>query len=351
MQYSENKHLIWHDAVWQRLWRSDASIPHALLLAGPAGIGKHAFAQAAAARMLCESPTSGVACGACPSCHWLAGSNHPDFRYLRPESEVETDGDAPMGEKKKASQHIRIEQIRELEDFVFVGSHRGGARLVVIEPAEAMNVAAQNALLKILEEPSVAVYFIVVTSRLYSLLPTILSRCRVMKLPKPSLAEASAWLTGMGEKEALELLPWVGGAPLRALAESQSGRTAAFNAVVASLAEPGSDPLSLAARWELQLQLKDEAALSMESLIGVVHKWVLELVERKLASRGRYFTDRSRAIDKLAGQATVGGLIRCYNDLVKMRGLASHPLNPRLYLEELAERYLRAISGGREARG
>ena len=69
------------------------------------------------------------------------------------------------------------------------------------------------------------------------------------------------------------------------------------------------------------------------------------------AGRGRYLGDRPRVVENLIGRATVGGLIRCYNDLVKMRGLASHPLNPRLYLEELAERYLRAISGGREARG
>ena len=322
-----------------------------MLLTGPSGIGKRAFAQAIAARLLCESPTSAGACDACPSCHWLAGSNHPDFRYLRPESEVEAESDAPTGEKKKASRQIRIDQIRELEDFVFVGSHRGGARVVVIEPAEAMNSAAQNALLKILEEPSSDVYFIFVSSEGRWLLPTILSRCRVIKLPKPTFAEASEWLTRADEKEALELLSLMGGAPLRALAESQSGRGAAFKAVLAGLVEPGSDPLSLASRWEGQLQIKDEAGLSMESLIDVVQKWVFELAQQKLAGRGRYFRDRARVIERLAGGATAGGLIRCYNDLVKMRSLASHPLNPKLYLEELAERYVRAISGGREVRG
>ena len=124
MQYSENKHLDWHETDWQRLWRASAGVPPALLLAGPAGIGKHAFAQATAARLLCESPTVKGACGACPSCHWLAGGNHPDFRYLRPESEFEAEGEAPAGEKKKASRQIRIEQIRELEDFVFCAKGR-----------------------------------------------------------------------------------------------------------------------------------------------------------------------------------------------------------------------------------
>ena len=291
------------------------------------------------------------ACGDCPSCRWLAGNNHPDFRHIRPEAEIEADGEGSATEKRKASRQIRIDQIRELEDFVFIGSHRGGARVAVIEPADAMTASAQHALLKILEEPSLGVYFILVTSRIRALLPTILSRCRVMKLPKPDLAEANQWLARIGETEALELLSLVGGAPLLAQAESQSGRAAAFGAVVAALAEPGEDPLSLAARWERQLQLKDDAGLSMESLIDIVQKWVLELVQRKLAGRGRYFTDRSRVVEQLAGRATAVGLIRCYNDLVKMRALASHPLNPKLYLEELAERYLHAIAGGKAVRG
>ncbi len=322
-----------------------------MLLAGPSGIGKGAFAREAVARLLCEHPGPAAACGACPSCHWLAGSNHPDFRHLRPESEVETDGDAPTVEIKKASRQIRIEQIRELEEFVFVGSHRGGARVVLIDPADTMNHAAQNALLKILEEPSLNVYFILVTKKIMVLLPTILSRCRVLKLPKPTSRQASDWLAINGDGQAAELLTILGGAPLRALAESQSGRGAALQAVLASLAESGGDALSLAARWESQLQLKDDAGLSMENLVDIVQKWVVELAQQKFAGRGRYLGDRPRVVENLIGRATVGGLIRCYNDLVKMRGLASHPLNPRLYLEELAERYLRAISGGREARG
>ncbi|MBK7814448.1 MAG: DNA polymerase III subunit delta' [Rhodocyclaceae bacterium] len=213
MQKSDNKHFNWHEAAWEGLWRASAAIPHAMLLAGPSGIGKGAFAREAVARLLCEHPGPAAACGACPSCHWLAGSNHPDFRHLRPESEVETDGDAPTVEIKKASRQIRIEQIRELEEFVFVGSHRGGARVVLIDPADTMNHAAQNALLKILEEPSLNVYFILVTKKIMVLLPTILSRCRVLKLPKPTSRQASDWLAINGDGQAAELLTILGGRP------------------------------------------------------------------------------------------------------------------------------------------
>lgn len=331
-----------------------------MLLAGPSGIGKSAFAHEVAARLLCEQPAPAAACGTCPSCHWLAGSNHPDFRHVRPEADVEAEARAVAGadtdivsgaEKKKASRQIRIEQIRQLEDFVFVGSHRGGARVLLLEPADAMNSAAQNALLKILEEPSLNVYFLLVTSKIKVLLPTILSRCRVLKLPKPAAKQASEWLAMNGEGKAAGLLPMLGGAPLRALLESQSGRGAALQAVLASLAESGEDAPGLAARWESQLQLKDEAALSMESVVDIVQKWVVELARHKLAGRGQNLGERPGAVENLAGRATAAGLIRCYNDLVKMRALALHPLNSRLYLEELAERYLRAVSGGKGARG
>lgn len=307
------------------------------------------FAHAIAARLLCEHPDSAGACGQCPSCHWFSGNNHPDFRHVRPEAEIDAEAETVSGERKKASRQIRIAQIRELEDFVFVGSHRGGARVVLVEPVDAMNVAAQNAILKILEEPSVGLYFLMVSSRINALLPTVLSRCRVLKLPKPSLVEAREWLAMKGETQASEFLSIMGGAPLRAMTESQSGRGAACRAVVATLAQPGSDSLGLAARWEAQLQTKDESALPMESLIELVQKWILDLTERKLAGRGRYFEHHAGAMESLAARANAVALIRCYNDLVKMRSLASHPLNPRLYLEELAERYLRVFSAAKEA--
>lgn len=343
MQQSEYKCYSWHDPAWRELWAPAAGLPHALLLTGPEGIGKGAFAQALATRLLCENATTESACGACPSCRWFASGNHPDYRYVIPEADADGDSEPTEGEKKKASRQIRIDQIRALEDFVFVGGHRNGARVVVVEPAEAMNVPAANSLLKILEEPPSSVYFILVSSQWRRLLPTIRSRCRVLKLPRPSLSEARQWLAGEGDAQSAELLPLMGGAPLLALQEYERGRGSALTGLVASLAEPGRDPLALAARWEAQLQLKGEAGLPMEGLVATVQKWVFDLVQQKLAGRGRFLDSRADTARQLVSKATATGLIRCYNDLVKMRALASHPLNPRLYLEDMAERYLRAL--------
>jgi DNA polymerase III subunit delta' len=346
LQRSEYKYLGWQSLAWNQLLALGERLPHALLLTGPDGIGKGIFGQALAAWMLCEAPNTEGACGQCPSCRWLASGNHPDFRHVVPEADVESD-EGPAENDKKKSRQIVIDQIRGLEDFVFVGAHRNGARMVLIEPAEAMNPAAANSLLKILEEPPVSVYFILISSQWRRLLPTIRSRCRVLKMPRPTLAEARAWLDDQGESKAGELLALMGGAPLLAVQESQRGRGAALANLLDSLAEPGRDPLALAARWEAQLQVKGEAGLSMESLIASVQKWLFDLALQKMANRGYFVDGRAETARQLAKTASAAGLIRCYNDLVKMRALANHPLNPRLYLEDMAERFLRALMAER----
>jgi DNA polymerase III subunit delta' len=345
LQHIEYKYLEWHTAIWRQVWATDAGLPHALLLTGPEGVGKSDFARALVARLLCESPVDGGACGGCPSCRWLAGGNHPDFRHVIPAADAEVANDAEDGDKKKSSRQILIDQIRDLESFVFVGGHRNGARAVLIEPAEAMNTAAENALLKILEEPPASVYFILVSSRFRQLLPTIRSRCRCLNFSRPTLEDARRWLVNQGAAKASELLPLMGGAPLLALREIEQGRAGALSSLVSSLSEPGRDPLALAARWESLLQAKTESGLTMETLVGVVQKWLFDLSQRKLAGRTRYFQgETAKMIGNLVNKASATGLIRCYNEMLKMRALASHPLNPRLCLEDMAERYLRALA-------
>ncbi len=344
MQQSDIKHIEWHASAWRQLWGNANGLPHALLLTGPEGIGKGRFAIATASRLLCESPAETGACGACPSCRWFASDNHPDFRYIIPAADLESDDPGSDGERKKGSRQILIDQIRELEDFVFIGGHRNGARVVVVEPAEAMNHAAQNALLKILEEPPSSVYFILVSSQWRRLLPTIRSRCRTMALPRPSAEEAQAWLKREKASSAVELLPILGNAPLMAVAETERGRGSILVGVLDSLAEPGRDPLQLASRWQNQLQLKSEGGLTMDAFVQVTQKWLFDLALFKLSGRHRLGAGRQNSLKQLTDKASVGALIRCYNDLMKFRALASHPLNPQLFLEDIAERYLRALA-------
>ncbi|MEA3129658.1 MAG: polymerase subunit delta, partial [Paraburkholderia sp.] len=166
----------WQADDWNRLQQLRGHWPHALLLHGQAGIGKLRFAQHLAQGLLCEAQQpNGEPCGACVACNWFTQGNHPDYRIVVPEAlaaeaglgnaadEKAEKADGDEGKKTRApSKEIKIEQIRGLLDFVGVGSHRGGARVVVLYPAEALNLAAANALLKTLEEPPAGVVFLMV---------------------------------------------------------------------------------------------------------------------------------------------------------------------------------------------
>ena len=333
-------------SAWSQIWARPAEVPHALLLTGPEGTGKGLFARAMAARLLCEAPMGEFACGVCASCRWLAADSHPDLRLIIPEADAAGDETASDTDKKKASRQIVIDQIRSLEDFVYLGGHRNGARVVVIEPAEAMNAAAANSLLKILEEPPVSVYFILTSSRWRRLLPTVLSRCRRLNLPRPMSGEAKAWIKQQGVGSAPDdIISLLGEAPLSAVEELRKGTGAIFAGVLGSLAEPGRDPLVLAARWQTQVQIRGDAGMPMEDFIRILQRWLFDLMLAKVADRSRFQGSRAAAVQRLAAGATSAALIRCYNDLMKFRALASHPLNPQLFLEDIAERYLRALAG------
>src|SRR5689334_16771376 len=140
----------WHKTEFGSLLKRKAGLPHALLLRGPRGIGKLAFAESLATALLCEKPAQdGAPCGQCASCGWIGQGSHPDFRRLEPENLARGEEAEQGAEKKeKASTQISVDQARSLADFIHVSSHRGGSKVVLIHPAEALNVNAANALLK-----------------------------------------------------------------------------------------------------------------------------------------------------------------------------------------------------------
>ncbi|MBK8323267.1 MAG: DNA polymerase III subunit delta' [Betaproteobacteria bacterium] len=194
--------LPWHREALARLAGRRERLPHALLVSGRAGIGKAAFAREFARSLLCESPQEGLACGACASCNWFSQGNHPDYREVLPEAAEEGDDDAPAeASKEKKSLVIKIGQIRALGDLVSLSTHRAGFRVIVIRPAEALQPAAANALLKTLEEPPPATVIVLVSDRPARLLATIRSRCQVVALGGPPRDVAIAWLGAEGAGE------------------------------------------------------------------------------------------------------------------------------------------------------
>lgn len=239
----------WHGAPWEALvaQRQAGILPHALLVVGAADIGKLRFAQAFAALMLCLD-ARGSACGHCRSCRLLAAGSHPDLMSLQPE------------ERGKA---IRIDAVRELREFCAGRPHQGGWRVILIEPADALNVNAANALLKTLEEPGERTLLLLVSALPGRLPATVRSRCRLLRLATPAPAQALPWLRERvaPETDAQALLAQSEGRPLRALelaAGDLGKRIARLQALAAAVTEGSLVPAgAAAATLDTQLETLD----------------------------------------------------------------------------------------------
>lgn len=165
-------------------------VPHAIIIEGEKGLGRHALAEFLSNAVLCTGNNS--PCGECQSCRLGMSHSHPDISTIAPE------------DKKK---NIAVNQIRELRQSAFIKPHLGNRRVFIIDKAETMNEQSQNTLLKILEEPPKGVYFILLTESAKALLETVLSRCVSFKLSPPPRNEAAEWiLANIKPKRDVELI-------------------------------------------------------------------------------------------------------------------------------------------------
>ena len=327
-----------HRETWTQLDARRARLPHALLFSGPKAIGKRALSLAFAESLLCEQPSpERTACGQCPACSWLAQGNHPDFRLLQPDALAEDDekNDTEKSEsKKKPSQQITIDQIRALDDFLHVGTHRHGARIILIHPAEAMNRATANALLKSLEEPSASTLFILVSNEPERLLPTIRSRCQTLSIPLPSASRATQWLQDHGVTEAGQWLALAGGAPLLALDLAQSDERFLLDALVAELSRaPRFDPLQAAAALDRTVKAEKRPA-ALKRVIEWGQKWLADLALVSHAQSPRYFLAQTEVLRRQAAASEPTRILAFGRKAIQYKAQCDQPLNSRLLLED-----------------
>ena len=310
-----------HATTWARLAGLRERLPHALLLHGVPGIGKLALAEQFARLLVCENRQGGHSCGSCEGCRWFLAGSHPDVRFLEPETlarnvAVAEEGDEPKARDAKPSNQIKIEQARALGDFVHVMSHRGGYRVAIVHPAEDMNTATANSLLKNLEEPPASAVFLLVSHRPARLLPTIRSRCVSVPVPVPDAKAAAAWLAAQGVRNAERWLAFAGGAPLRALEYATGERGEAIERVLRGVAAGDRNALA---------DTKDREAL--EPLAEVLQKMALDRAFASLTGRTKY------------GSGAIAGDARAWLAYARAMGrhrtLTRHPLNPRLLAAEM----------------
>jgi DNA polymerase-3 subunit delta' len=344
-----------HEKTWKQLGEWRDRLPHALLLSGRRGIGKFDLARAFAESLLCESPVpSRAACGSCPACRWMAQGNHPDFREIRPQAlageEGGGEGEAGGSGKKKPSRQITIDQIRALDDFLHVGTHRQGARVVLLHPAEAMNRNTANSLLKSLEEPIPSTLFLLISDDQERLLPTIRSRCQRLALPLPDPALARAWLKAAGVGEAARWLALAGNAPLLAVELASGDERALLEALLAELVRGAADPLAAAAAIDRAVKA-DKQRPALPRLVEWGQKWLGDLILLSAGQAPRYFLAQAGPLGDLAARADLRGLLAFGRKALQYRRYCEQPVNSRLFLEDFFLNYASLFAPLRDGHG
>jgi DNA polymerase-3 subunit delta' len=253
----------WQGPAWQTLAQraERGSLPHALLLGGAEGLGKRAFAEAFVRARLCEHPRDGFACGSCRTCALLEAGTHPDRVLVTLEENPNT---------HKLRSEIVVEQIRALSARLAMATQLGGWQVAVIDPADAMNPASANALLKTLEEPTPSSLILLIADQPWRLPATIRSRCQRVDFAFPARAEAEQWLRAQGIPDATRALDAAGGNPGRALAFAQNDELQRRDSVardLAALARGRASVYAVAHAWSA-----DEPTARLEHAARILHE-------------------------------------------------------------------------------
>lgn len=311
--------IPWLADAWQRLqaYVSTDRVPQALLVTGMSGLGKGRLVDAFARRLLCREAEGAYACGVCSSCVLAEAGNHPDYLRVEP------------AEEGKA---ITVDAIRGLVAVLSLKPQYSGRRVVILSPAEQMNVAAANSLLKTLEEPDPQTSMLLVSQAPERLPATIRSRCQHLQIVPPEHDVAMAWLEGQECDEKAEvLLSLARGAPFAALsfaADDVMTQRAGFFGAWQDVLTHKADPVLEAERWHKH---------PCEQLVGWINAWTCDLVRLCAVPECARLDnpDLRQSLQSVAVKLELTQLFR-YRDLVAStsRQLAGQ-VNRQMVLEEL----------------
>ena len=291
-------------------------VPHALLIHDSPGAGGAQLAGWAAQLLLCVAPGNGRPCGICAACLSVAQDRHPDFTRIGLVEE---------------SKQIRVEQARELAAHLALASHQGGYKVALIDPADAMNWNAANALLKTLEEPPSRTVVILVAQQPSRLPATIHSRCQRLRIRVPEREPALQWLNeyvGAGPWEAV--LEVIGNAPLLAAGLDPGAVLRIRDQTLAGLAD-------LAARRADAAQLADAWSRGELALhLSCCENWLTERIRRALGA-GTYSMEMRDGTHpgRPDPRSNAPRLFALLDQLRTLRAALATPVNRALALESL----------------
>ncbi len=308
---------------------------HALLLHAAPGDGALQLAFTLAQAWLCEAASGTRPCGRCGSCHLVQAHGHPDLTVLLPETlrrELEWPlPDDKIDSERKPSKQIRVDDVRHLIDRVTRTSARGRGKVALVFPADVLNLQAANALLKTLEEPAPGTRLLLGTAEPARLLPTVRSRCQLMRLPTPAAETAVAWLATQGIADAADarvLLAACSGRPLDALALLQAGVDArSWAALPAAVAQGRAAALS---GWPVP------------RVLDALYKLCHDALAVAGGATPRYFPP-----DKALSQGQAARLADWSKELARVARHAEHPWNEGLLVEALVRAGSEALQSAR----
>ncbi|WP_436897779.1 DNA polymerase III subunit delta' [Acinetobacter gyllenbergii] len=308
----------WHAQTWALLTTRFPELGHGLLFYGKKGCAKKEFAERFVAWVLCLNKQAQQACGECSSCQWLKSDTHPNYVHIT------TDED-----NKKQNAKIKIEKIRDL--LPFVQQTGEGWRVVVIEPAEALNTASANALLKTLEEPGEKVVLILLADHYLKLPATIRSRLQHFALDRLTIQDAQTFvqqqIPGINATQVSLLLNLANDMPLTAIEIEKSEwlqKRALFLNDWFKLVAEKNMPLNYSNKWSKELNFSEFITM-FEYLLG-------DLVSLKL---NQSLKNDDLDFKALAEFYSLEALFTIYSDLQQKKLMIEQNVQTQLVLDEL----------------
>ncbi|TCB60599.1 DNA polymerase III subunit delta' [Acinetobacter terrae] len=309
----------WQQTVWDTLTGRFPKLGHGLLFYGKKGCGKEAFAQYFLAWILCANRHANNApCGECGSCLWLKSDTHPNYVHISTDEE-----------NKKQNAKIKIEKIRDL--LPFVQQTVDGWRVIVIEPAEALNMSSANALLKTLEEPGDRVVIILLADHYLKLPATIRSRLQHFALDRISEVQAGEYLSEhlpeLNQTQKQLLLNLSNQMPLQAMQLAQAewlNKRQEFLNDWQKLVTQKNMPMAIATKWNKALNFSDFAQM-FEYLLS-------DLICVKLNQQVK---NPDLDLSMLSEQYTLEFLFTIYSDLQQSKRFIEQNVQSNLVLDQL----------------
>lgn len=323
---AESEELLGQRELMARLLSAAAAehLHHCYVFEGPPSVGKGTAALRLAMAAACTAEQLRP-CGVCKDCRLIRAGNHPDVIQVVPDPERKT-------------RIIGVDQVREVTRQVRLRRYMARWRTVIIDPADAMNPQAANALLKTLEEPPPGTGFILVTSRVSSMLPTVLSRSQRVRFRAVSEDELVPWLEARGIAEARRVARRSMGCPGRAL-ELSGGALAESDAVrdqlLTALSGGPSHILDLAEKLSKGGEGREKLDGVLDALDGLLRDATL-----CAAGRGEHamHEDRRVVVEAWGAALWPTGIARLESALDEARTRMSLNVNARLIAESLLAR-------------